>query len=206
MEVIFRPNENLCLLAAVWGVANGEQQDLMTNGGEADVKELFKNSMGNGKDDILKNGAGADDVRNFLKGVVKANKARGIKVGFKWRKISGIIGGVVGPFNVESLRTRVLSRDDRYVFFGKAKRKSGVHAQLMKSIKGQDELTQLALWSRKATGEMVADHAIGLVVDEGKSMLYDNGFTSGSKDFSIDNMAGRMIDISACFVFDLFEL
>ena len=206
MEVIFRPNENLCLLAAVWGVANGEQQDLMTNGGEADVKELFKNSMGKGKDDILKNGAGADDVRNFLKGVVKANKARGIKVGFKWRKISGIIGGVVGPFNVESLRTRVLSRDDRYVFFGKAKRKSGVHAQLMKSIKGQDELTQLALWSRKATGEMVADHAIGLVVDEGKSMLYDNGFTSGSKDFSIDNMAGRMIDISACFVFDLFEL
>ena len=178
----------------------------MTNGGEADVKELFKNSMGKGKDDILKNGAGADDVRNFLKGVVKANKARGIKVGFKWRKISGIIGGVVGPFNVESLRTRVLSRDDRYVFFGKAKRKSGVHAQLMKSIKGQDELTQLALWSRKATGEMVADHAIGLVVDEGKSMLYDNGFTSGSKDFSIDNMAGRMIDISACFVFDLFEL
>ena len=206
MEVIFRPNENLCLLAAVWGVANGEQQDLMTNGGEADVKELFKNSMGKGKDDILKNGAGADDVRNFLKGVVKANKARGIKVGFKWRKISGIIGGVVGPFNVESLRTRVLSRDDRYVFFGEAKRKSGVHAQLMKSIKGQDELTQLALWSRKATGEMVADHAIGLVVDEGKSMLYDNGFTSGSKDFSIDNMAGRMIDISACFVFDLFEL
>ena len=28
----------------------------------------------------------------------------------------------------------------------------------------------------------------------------------GSKDFSIENMAGRMIDVSACFVFDLFEL
>ena len=42
-------------------------------------------------------------MRNFLKGEVKANNARGIKVGFKWRKISGIIGGVVGPFNVESL-------------------------------------------------------------------------------------------------------
>ena len=120
MEVIFRPNENLCLLAALWGLANGEQQDLMTNGGEADVKEVFKNSMGKGKDDSLKNGAGADDVRKFLKRVVKVNKARGVKVGFKWRKISGIIGGVVGPFNVESLRTRVLAREDRYVFFGKA--------------------------------------------------------------------------------------
>ena len=206
MEVIFRPNENLCLLAALWGVANGEQQELMTNGGETDVKELFKISMGKGKDDILINGAGADDVRNFLKRVVKANKARGIKVGFKWRKISGIIGGVVGPFIVESLRTRVLAREDRYVFFGKAKSKSEVHAQLMRLITGKDKETQLARWGKKATGEMVADHAIGSVVDEGKSMLYDNGFTGGSKDFSIDTMSGRMIDISACFVFDLFEL
>ena len=194
------------MLAALWGVANGEQQELMTNGGETDVKELFKISMGKGKDDILINGAGADDVRNFLKRVVKANKARGIKVGFKWRKISGIIGGVVGPFIVESLRTRVLAREDRYVFFGKAKSKSEVHAQLMRLITGKDKETQLARWGKKATGEMVADHAIGSVVDEGKSMLYDNGFTGGSKDFSIDNMSGRMIDISACFVFDLFEL
>ena len=37
---------------------------------------------------------------------------------------------------------------------------------------------------------MVADHAIGLIVDESQSMLYDNGFTGGSKDFSIENMAG----------------
>ena len=87
MEVIFRPNENLCLLAALWGVANGEQQELMTNGGEANLKELFKNRMGKEKDDISKNGAGTDDVKNSLKGVVKANEARGIKVGFKWRKI-----------------------------------------------------------------------------------------------------------------------
>ena len=34
--------------------------------------------MGKEKDDILKNGAGTDDVRNSLNGVVKANKARGM--------------------------------------------------------------------------------------------------------------------------------
>ena len=62
---IFRPNENLCLLAALWGVANGEQQELMTYGGEANVKDLLKKSMGKEKDDILKNGAGADDVTIF---------------------------------------------------------------------------------------------------------------------------------------------
>ena len=108
MEVVFRPNENVCLLAALWGVANGEQKQLMANGGETNVKDMFK------------------------------------------------LGRVC--------------------------------------------------WSKKAAGEMVADHAIGLVVDESQSMLYDNGFTGGSKDFSIENMAGRMIDVSACFVFDLFEL
>ena len=107
------------------------------------MNDMFKYSMAKGKDDILKNGAGADDVRNFLKGVVKA--------------------------------------------------------------KGGDEKAQLACWGRKATGEMVADYAIGLVIDEGKSMLYDNGITSGRKDFTMNKMAGRMIDISACFVFDLFE-
>ena len=69
------------------------------------MNDMSKDSMAKGKDDILKNGAGADDVRNFLKGVVKANNARGIKVGFKWRKISGIIDRVAGSFNVKSFRT-----------------------------------------------------------------------------------------------------
>ena len=89
---------------------------------------------------------------------------------------------------------------------GRAKRKNEVHAKMMKSMKGEDEEAQLVCWGKKATSEMVADHAIWLVVDESRSMLYDNGFTGGSKDFSIENMAGRMIDVSACFVFDLFEL
>ena len=82
----------------------------MTNGGETNVKDIFKHSMGKGKDEILKNGAGTDDV----KGVVKANKAKGIRVGFQWRKMIGVIDKA-GSFNVESLRTRVLSREDRQI-------------------------------------------------------------------------------------------
>ena len=83
-------------------------------------------------------------MRNFLKVVVKANNARGTKVGFKWRKISGIIGRLAASFDVKSLRTRVLSREDRYVFLGKAKRNSEVHAQMMRAMKGGDEKAQLA--------------------------------------------------------------
>ena len=193
MEIVFRPNENLCLLAALWGRANGEQKELMTNGGETNVKDMFKHSMGKGKDEILKNGAGTDDVRKFLKGVVKANKAKGIRVGFKWRKMIGVIDRVAGPFNVQSLRTRLLSREDSCLFLGRAKRNNEGHAKMMKSMKGEDEEAQLVCWGKKATGEMVADHAIVLVVDENQSMLYDNGFTGGSKDFSIENMVGRIL-------------
>ena len=47
-------------------------------------------------------------------------------------------------------------------------------------MKGEDEEAQLVCWGKKGTGEMVADHAIGLVVDESQIMLYDNGFTRGS--------------------------
>ena len=49
----------------------------------------------------------------------------------------------------------------------------------MRSIKGQDEETQLARWGKKATGEMVADPAIGLVVDEGKACCMIMGLLVG---------------------------
>ena len=104
---------------------------------------MFKHSMGKGKDEILQNGAGTDDLRKILKGVVKANKAKGIRVGFKWRKMIGVIDRVTGPFNVQSLRTRELSREDSYVFLGRPKRNSEVHAKMMESMKGEDEEAQL---------------------------------------------------------------
>ena len=139
---MFRPNEKLSLLAALWGVANDNLKKLITNGGETDVKDMFKHSMVKAKDDSLINGAGADDVRKFLKGVVKANKAKGINVGFKSRKKIGVIDRVAGSFNVQSLRTRMLSRKDRYVFLGRAKRNNEVHVKMMKSMKGEDEEAQ----------------------------------------------------------------
>ena len=98
------------LAGCIVGSSKSRKKRLMTNGGETNVKDIFKHSMGKGKDEILKNGAGTDDV----KGVVKANKAKGIRVGFQWRKMIGVIDKA-GSFNVESLRTRVLSREDRQI-------------------------------------------------------------------------------------------
>ena len=129
--------------------------------------------------------------------MVKANKANGIRVGFKWKEMIGVIDRVAGSFNVQSLRTRVLSRENSYVFLGRAKRNNEVHAKMMKSMKGEDEEAHLVCWGKKATGEMAADHTIGMAVDESQSVLYDNGFTGRSKDFSTEKMAGRMIYVSA---------
>ena len=126
---------------------------------------------------------------------------------FKSREMIEVIDRVAGSLNVESLGTRALSREDSYVFLGRKKKKNNeVHAKMMKYMKGEDEEAHLVRCGKKATGKMVADHATGLIVDESQSMLYGNGFTGGSKDFSIENKAGRMIDVSACFVFDLFDL
>ena len=86
-------------------------------------------------------------MRKFLKGVVKANKAKGIRVGFQWKRMIGDIDRVAGPFNVQSLRTRVLSRENSYVILGRAKRNNEVHAKMMKSMKGEDKEAQLVcLW------------------------------------------------------------
>ena len=46
-----------------------------------------------------------------------------------------------------------------------------MHAKMMKSMKGEDEEAQLLCWGKTATGEMVADYAIGLVVDESQSIV-----------------------------------
>ena len=45
MEVVFRPNENLCLLAALWGVANGEQKPFDTETEFRRLRDDFWNGM-----------------------------------------------------------------------------------------------------------------------------------------------------------------
>ena len=54
------------------------------------------------------------------------------------------------------------------MLIGSAKRNNKMHVKMMKSTKGEDEEAQLACSGKKITGEMVADHAIGLVVDVGQ--------------------------------------
>ena len=49
----------------------------------------------------------------------------------------------------------MLSRENNYVYLGRAKRNSEVHAKMMKSMKGEDEEAQLVCWVKKATGEML---------------------------------------------------
>ena len=78
----------------------------------------------------------------------------------------GVIDRVVGPFNIQSLRTRVLSRENSYVFLGRAKRNNEVHAKMMKSMKGEDEEEQLICWGKEATGEMVVSACFVFVLFE----------------------------------------
>ena len=55
-----------------------------------------------------------------------------------------------------------------------SKAKSDDREYWWRDMKGEDEEAQLVCWGKKTTGGMVADHAIGLVVDESQIMRYDN--------------------------------
>ena len=55
----------------------------------------------------------------------------------------GVVDRVAGSFNLQSLRTRVLSREDSHMFLDRSKRNNEVHAKMMKSMKREDEEAQL---------------------------------------------------------------
>ena len=56
-----------------------------------------------------------------------------------------------------------------------------------------------------AKGLSRQDHACSIRNDENGLRLFDNACTKGSIDFSIVNLAGKMIDLTDCYYFDLYE-
>ena len=67
------------------------------------------------------------------------------------------------------------------------------------------ELTALRAFSKVAKGLSRKDHACSVRHDENGLRLFDNACTKGSIDFSIVNLAGKMIDLTDCYYFDLYE-
>ena len=60
-------------------------------------------------------------------------------------------------------------------------------------------------YSKKATGYSRHDHAVSIRSDENGARLYDNACTAGSVEFTVENLADKMADLTYCFFLDLYK-
>lgn len=56
-----------------------------------------------------------------------------------------------------------------------------------------------------AKGLSRMDHAISIRSDENSVRIFDNSCTNGSIKCNVLNLASKMIDLTNCYYFDLYE-
>lgn len=200
----FKLSKNLCMAAAMVLPLSAEQQGWMRLGG-SDAGNIFKKSAGLPLDHKLLMGASVEDAVEFLKYVCAGNRERGIKLKYEFRRVVGR-HDKSRRWNVRSLMKTVGKRRGIYVLYGKAKRLNRCHELLLKRMKKADCVgEELEIFSQVAKGLSRKDHACSIRHDENGLRLFDNACTKGSIDFSILNLAGKMIDLTSCYYFDLYE-
>jgi hypothetical protein len=200
----FKASKNLCMAAAMVLPLSAEQQGWMRLGG-SDAGNVFKASAGLPLDHKLLKGASVEDAVEFLKYVCAGNRKRGIKLKYEFRRVVGR-HDKSRRWNIRSLLKTVGKRRGIYVLYGKAKRLNRYHKELIKRMKKADcEGEELEIFSQVAKGLSRKDHACSIRHDENGLRLFDNACTKGSIDFSIMNLAGKMIDLTSCYYFDLYE-
>jgi hypothetical protein len=199
----FKASKNLCMVAAMVLPLSVEQQEWVRMGGDAG--NVFKASLGLESDNKLLYGTSVEDAVQFMKYVCAANKKRGIKLGYEFRRVSGRYG-VSRRWNVKSMMETVVKRRGIYVMFGKAKRANAIHKALLKRIKSANCVgDELEIYSKVAQGMSRKDHAVSIRSDCDGVRLYDNACIKGSVEFNITNLASKMIDLTNCYYFDLYK-
>ena len=194
---------NLCMVAAMVLPLSVEQQEWIRMGGDAG--NMFKASLGLESDNKLLCGTSVEDAVQFMKFVCAANKKRGIKLGYEFRRVSGR-HGLSRRWNVKSVMETGVKRRGIYVMFGKAKRSNAIHKAFLKRIKSATCVgDELEIYSKVAQGMSRKGHAISIRSDCDGVRLYDNAFVKGSVEFDITNLASKMIDLTNCYYFDLYK-
>ena len=191
------------MVAALVLPLSDQQQGWIRMGGDAG--NVFKTSLGLSLDNKLLYGSSVGDAVTFLKYVCTENKKRGVKLCYEFRRVAGRYGES-RRWNARSLKETVTARKGIYVIFGKAKRTNKIHKALLKRIKSADCVgDELEIYSKVAKGMSRKDHAVSIRSDDDDIRLFDNACTKGSVEFSMTNLANKMIDLTHCYYFDLYE-
>ena len=176
--------------------------------GERDFVEEMKKVMMLSPTQKFVKGISSYDILMFLQALKREYKAKGRAISFVWKKVGRNHTAKRRGFYGKSVESRLLPHAGRYVLFGKAKWNSAAHMQFMKVLKKQaTEKQRFIVYGNKANESKRADHAVGLWVGkDGKNYLYDNAMTNGVQEFSVQNVADKMADISQCYVLDICEI
>jgi hypothetical protein len=198
-------SENMCLLHAMFFGLSESEKSLFTCGGLHDPREMMRSVLPKSSRS-LSYGASSNDAHNLIKLVVKNNALLGKNVKYVWKRQGQNMKSGHG-WKVTDLKKTVLSKVGKYVLFGKAKRNSDKHVEIIKKLKKLDNDDEVAAeWVKVADGYSAHDHGVGIIVADGMpTKIIDNGCTNGSKLFSMVNLADRLDDVTVCFKFDLFE-
>jgi hypothetical protein len=203
MTDYFRPSKYLCLAAAMVLPLSSEKQDWIRLGGDAG--DVYKNSIAVDVTSKLHYGASSHDAMNFLKHVCVQNRKVGRKLKFEFRRVIGRVDKD-RCWCVKSLIKTVLANKGIYILFGKSKLKNAEHKALLKRIgKAEGVEDKVETYSKKATGFSRHDHAVSIRSDENGVRLFDNACTAGSVEFTVENLADKMADLTYCFFFDLYK-
>ena len=195
---------NMCLLAALMLPMTEQQQKWVRRGGSA--SEVFNTAIGREVDDKLKDGANLGDVSKFLRFVVSENAKLGVRLRYTLKCVSGrkCKRGGQRWWKPRDLYRTVVGREGSYLLIGKAKMTGTKLTAAMKRIrkvKGNEE--KLDKYCVEAKGVCNSNHAVSVKTENGESRLFDNACRNGSVVFSIENLAMKMCDLSACYYVDL---
>ena len=212
----FAKSKGLCLAAAMVLPLVPKRQAWMRMG--LDGGEVFKASLGtnisDGKkklsktkqvDKKLAEGSYAEDAVNYLKYVCGENRKLGVKLKYEFRRVAGR-NGTKRRWTVKSLLSTVVGRKGIYVIFGKCKWNNAIHTALMKRMRSAKCVgEELEIYSKVAKGNTKKDHAVSIRSDDNGVRLFDNACTNESVEFSVTNLANKMIDVSYCYYYDIYE-
>lgn len=153
----------------------------------------------------LHDGAFAEDAVNYLKFVCAENRKLGVKLKHEFRRVAGR-NGIKRQWTAKSLLSTVVGRKGIYVIFGKCKWNNAIHIALMKRMRSAKCVgEELEIYSKVAKGNTKKDHAVSIRSDDNGVRLFDNACVNESVEFSITNLANKMIDVSHCYYYDIYE-
>lgn len=182
-------NEMSCNLAVV----------SMQMNGTLDVRDVFKEAMGESRGKHFVRGTTSTDAHRFFQHISKMHyKKNKTMVKYAFKKCGGQEAWSV--LNLE----KQLSRKGKYVFFGATRTTGDSHKKQLKTVTKATAEDKVAIWDKSGTVRM--DHAIGVTVDDHwQGKIYDNGCKpTGEKVLSIQHLADRMRSLNECYVMELY--